>query len=65
MSSASRDQLHAIASQCSKFRNVYRGGLQSATFPSQVTCEHCGHFTEDHRCELDLIDEILVNMDQT
>lgn len=62
---ASREQLHAIASRCSKFRNIYQAGLQSATLPSQVNCENCGHFTEDHKCELDLIDEILVNMDQT
>ncbi|MEW9123553.1 MAG: hypothetical protein AB2421_12670 [Thermotaleaceae bacterium] len=62
---ASKEQLHAIASQCSKFRNVYQGGLHSATFPSQVNCENCAHFTREHKCELDLIDEILVNTDQT
>ncbi|MFZ5968221.1 MAG: hypothetical protein ACOYVK_13740 [Bacillota bacterium] len=61
---ASRDQLHAVASLCSEFDNV-RGNEMTSAIGYNVTCENCRHFTKDHKCDIDLVDEILVNMDQT
>ena len=61
---ASREQLHAVASLCSEYNPVIGEGL-TASAQCYVSCENCGHFTKEHLCDIDLVDEILVNMDQT
>ncbi|MDF2546624.1 MAG: hypothetical protein K0R93_1522 [Anaerosolibacter sp.] len=61
---ASKEQLHAVASLCSEYSPVEGSGLtSSAQYP--ISCENCGHFTKEHKCDIDLVDEILVDMDQT
>ncbi|WDV46177.1 hypothetical protein PV797_00425 [Clostridiaceae bacterium M8S5] len=62
---ASNSQLERVAQRCSKFNAVRSTGLSSSTGEetSRVTCNNCEHFV-DHKCNLDLVDEILVNMDE-
>ncbi|RKD32356.1 hypothetical protein [Thermohalobacter berrensis] len=61
---ASREQLERVAKFCSEYRP--RGdALQSGVKVMNETvksCENCAHFTEDHKCDINLTDEILTNM---
>ncbi|TCO76426.1 hypothetical protein [Marinisporobacter balticus] len=58
---ASSEQLQAVAENCSQFRSVYEG-----TFTSEIgancTCENCKHFTKAHKCDIDLVDKILIKI---
>ncbi len=63
---ASKEQFEQIASRCSQFKNAYDGYFKSgmeSSLEQEPNCEKCIHFTHDHKCELNLIDEILSNMD--
>lgn len=65
MTNANRDQLMKVARNCTAYRYE-----QEASFRSDVkilgettrSCENCRHFTKDHKCNIDLIDEILTDM---
>lgn len=57
----SKEQLQQVAIHCSHFMQVSEGGLQSSV-RSNTSCENCKHFTKDHRCDIDLIDKVLVNI---
>lgn len=66
MQMASKEQLRRVAEKCSQHRYTSDDGrLISSINPSgyvEKSCENCIHFTEKHRCDLDLTDEILTNM---
>lgn len=62
---ANKEQLRRIAFSCGQYR--YRGNndLKSEAdhFGETLrTCENCEHFNEEHKCNINLIDEILSNL---
>ncbi|MFA5523967.1 MAG: hypothetical protein WDA24_06395 [Tissierellales bacterium] len=63
---ASKDQLRKVADKCSEHKYTSNDErLISSINPSGYvvkSCENCIHFTENHKCDLDLTDKILVNM---
>jgi len=62
---ANKEQFRNIARSCSQYREVEDTALRSeAMLHGEVimSCENCEHFTEEHKCEINLIDEILSNM---
>lgn len=63
---ASKDQLRRVAEKCSQHRYTSDDEkLKSSVNPSGYavkSCENCIHFTREHKCDLDLTDEILTNM---
>ncbi|WZL73782.1 hypothetical protein QBE52_03335 [Clostridiaceae bacterium 35-E11] len=58
---ASKEQLQAVANHCSQFQSVHEGTFQ-ASLLSDRTCENCKHFTKEHQCDIDLVDEVLSTM---
>ncbi|QZY54260.1 hypothetical protein [Crassaminicella profunda] len=58
---ASREQLQAVASNCSQFRNTNEGAFTSSTGGNR-TCENCKHFTKQGKCDINLVDEILIRI---
>ncbi|SHK37136.1 hypothetical protein [Tepidibacter formicigenes] len=62
MKDLSMGQLKAIANQCSQYEP---NGVQltSAVGNNNPNCANCNHY-QNSKCNLDLIDEILNNLDQ-
>ncbi|WP_066505761.1 hypothetical protein [Abyssisolibacter fermentans] len=62
---ASNDQLERVARRCSKYNFLRSSGLTSSTGVenNKITCNNCSHFI-NNKCNLDLVDEIMVNMDE-
>lgn len=62
---ASNDQLERVAQRCSQYNCEGCSGLTSSTSsePHKVTCNNCSHFV-NHKCDLNLVDEIMVNIDE-
>ncbi len=63
---ASKDQLKKVAQRCSHYAPVNNSSMKSETTlhgKQTRTCEGCQHFTEDHKCDLNLVDPILANID--
>ncbi|MCT4619745.1 MAG: hypothetical protein N4A62_10200 [Marinisporobacter sp.] len=58
---ASREQLQAVASNCSQFRNTNGNSFTSSTGENR-TCENCQHFTKNGKCDINLVDQILVRI---
>ncbi len=58
----SREQLKSIAQNCSAFNGKNKNELYASTGLEGITCENCTHFTSERRCDIDLIDEILIRM---
>jgi len=63
---ANKDQLKNIAERCSQYRferdNSLRADVKSMG-ETVSSCENCEHFNSEHKCNLNLIDQILSNMD--
>lgn len=59
---ASREQLRAVAQNCNAFRSREEQGIRASMGAEEITCENCIHFTEDRRCDIDLVDEILIRI---
>ncbi len=65
MTNANREQLMKVARNCTAYRYKQDSDLKSnVKILGETTrsCENCRHFTEDHQCDIDLIDEILSDM---
>ncbi|MBS4535226.1 hypothetical protein GOQ29_06290 [Clostridium sp. D2Q-14] len=63
---ANRDQLKNIAERCSEHRFEENSSLRSdvkSMGETVISCENCVHFNSEHKCDLNLIDKILSNMD--
>ncbi|WP_427338069.1 hypothetical protein [Caloranaerobacter sp. DY30410] len=62
---ASREQLKMVAQNCSQYRPKGASMVSStvATDDKSKSCVNCEHFTEDNKCDINLVDEILSNMD--
>lgn len=58
---ASKEQLKAVASHCSQYRNASEGTFTSSIGQS-CSCENCEHFTKAHKCNINLVDEILTKI---
>lgn len=58
---ASKEQLQAVASNCSQFRSVFEGTFTSSVQPNS-SCENCKHFTRNHKCDINLVDKILTRI---
>mgnify|MGYP006279781145 CR=1 FL=1 len=61
-----KDQLRNVAKMCSQYRYQNEGSLRDDVDILDETvksCENCSHYTVNHKCELNLTDEILSNMD--
>ncbi len=65
MQNINKEQLMKIANNCSAYNFEQDASLRSeAQILGETTksCENCIHYTKDHRCDIDLIDEILSSM---
>lgn len=65
MTNANKDQLMKVAKNCSQYNFEENASLRSdASILGETvkSCENCIHFTSEHRCDIDLIDEITTNM---
>lgn len=65
MTNTNRDQLMKVARNCTAYKYEQESSLRSdVKILGETTrsCENCRHFTEDHQCNIDLIDEILTDM---
>lgn len=62
---ASREQLKMVAQNCSQYRPKGTSMISgvTATNDRSKSCVNCEHFTEDNKCDINLVDEILSNMD--
>ncbi|QXM05212.1 hypothetical protein [Crassaminicella indica] len=58
---ASREQLQAVASNCSQFQNANESSF-TASIGTNRTCENCKHFTKTGKCDINLVDEILTRI---
>ncbi|GFN35049.1 hypothetical protein [Tepidimicrobium xylanilyticum] len=62
---ASKEQLRKIAIYCDSYKPKDRNSLNMT---SQIyeekfeSCENCSHYTEERKCELDLIDKVLSSL---
>jgi hypothetical protein len=62
---ANKDQLRRVARNCSQY---HFSGDDSSRFEAKIqgetvrSCENCSHFTEDHKCDINLTDRIISNM---
>lgn len=61
---ASRDQLKQVASRCSQYGFGGGESFTSGTGDVASSCENCKHFSSSHKCELNLTDKILSNLDE-
>ncbi len=61
MKNLSMNQLQAIASSCSEY-NPMEKQFTSAVGNNSSTCQNCSHYV-NKKCNLDLIDEILPNIE--
>lgn len=63
---ASKEQLRKVANNCSRHRYTFDDErLRSSVNPYgyvEKSCENCIHFTKEHECDIDLVDEILSNL---
>jgi len=62
---ANKEELKKIAELCSEHRYIENPSLRSdAEILGETiqSCENCIHFTQDHKCDINLVDEILSNM---
>lgn len=62
---ASKEQLRKIAIYCDSYEARENEGLKNLsqkTDKNFESCENCIHFTDDRRCELDLIDKVLSSL---
>jgi len=62
---ASKEQLKKVAYRCSKHEFTRNASMTSSVGTSgqiEKSCENCVHFTKDHKCDMNLTDEILSNM---
>ena len=65
MPKTNKEQLMKIANNCSAYNFEHNSSLRSeAKIMGETTrsCENCIHYTKNHRCDIDLIDEILSSM---
>ncbi|WP_130805993.1 hypothetical protein [Senegalia massiliensis] len=63
---ANKDQLKNIAERCSKYNFEENQNLRSevkSMGEETISCENCKHFNANHKCNLNLIDQILSSMD--
>ncbi|WP_026894480.1 hypothetical protein [Clostridiisalibacter paucivorans] len=63
---ANETQLRQVALRCSQYELNARGSIESSigVMGEEVrSCENCKHFTEDKKCDINLVDEIISNMD--
>ncbi|MEW8972718.1 MAG: hypothetical protein AB2375_00870 [Tissierellaceae bacterium] len=62
---ASKEQLRKIAIYCDEYNCKIHDdeiSLKNIADVEYESCTNCTHFTQDHRCELNLIDTILSSM---
>ncbi len=62
---ASKEQLRKIALYCDSYSPRENSGLtsESGSYEDKFeNCTKCNHYTDEGRCELDLIDKILSAM---
>ena len=60
-----KEQLKKIAIYCDSYEPKKEFSLESSSHVDDKkykSCENCIHFTEDSKCELDLIDKVLSNL---
>ncbi|WP_069650326.1 hypothetical protein [Caloranaerobacter ferrireducens] len=62
---ASREQLKMVAQNCSQYRPKGASMMSSTavTDDRNKSCVNCEHFTSDNKCDINLVDEILSNLD--
>lgn len=63
---ASKEQLKKVANNCSRHRYKFdderlRSSVNSYGYVEK-SCENCIHFTKEHKCDINLVDEILSNL---
>lgn len=60
----SREQLKKIALYCDKYNAEIHEGLkmESSSDERKESCTNCSHFTDEQKCELDLIDKVLSSL---
>ena len=61
---ANKEQLIQVAKRCSQYNFIGGKQFTSAITDNVPSCENCEHFTKDHKCDINLTDEILSNMDE-
>ena len=62
---SSKDQLNKIAMYCDEYHCSIHDdeiSLKNFTEAEKESCTNCSHFTENHTCELDLIDKVLSSL---
>ncbi|MGF7059827.1 hypothetical protein [Brassicibacter mesophilus] len=62
---ASKEQLKKVAYRCSQHEFSNNASMTSSIGTlGQIerSCENCVHFTNEHKCDINLTDEILTNM---
>ncbi|QQY80107.1 hypothetical protein EDD65_10171 [Keratinibaculum paraultunense] len=62
---ASKEQLRKIAIYCNSYAPKYEGILDitSSVYEEKYeSCENCTHFTDEGKCDINLIDKVLSSM---
>lgn len=62
---ASKEQLKKVAYRCSHHEFANDASITSSIGTLgriERSCENCIHFTREHKCDINLTDEILSNM---
>ena len=61
----SKDPLNKIAMYCDKYNCKIHDeevSLKNIAEVERESCTNCIHFTDEHKCELDLIDKVLSSL---
>ncbi|HSH36517.1 hypothetical protein [Schnuerera sp.] len=62
---ASKEQLRKIAIYCDSYnpKTDHSLNMTSEVYEEKFeSCENCSHFTEDGKCNIDLIDKVLTSL---